>query len=197
ECSAQRYGNRWLTPLMHATMADITAICAASYRHARRFQELGAQEDQVFVAGNLKYDITPDTQAPEQGLRLRAHWRARNRPVWVAASTHAGEEALVLAAQREMQAACSDALLVIAPRHPQRFQAVAELLEEQGWRYVSYADDPAVDFRTQVVLGNTLGDVPRFYAAADAVFVGGSLVPGIGGHNLLEAALLARPLVIG
>src|SRR5699024_5873010 len=81
--------------------------------------------------------------------------------------------------------------------HPQRFDAVAGLLAAQEWQFAAHADDAPVYERTEVVLGNTLGDVPRFYAAADVAFVGGSLVPGIGGHNVLEAALLARPVLVG
>lgn len=197
ERSAQRYGNRWLVPLMRATMADITAIGAANPAHAGRFRTLGANSKRVVVTGNLKYDLAPNPQAPAQGVALRRHWQAQQRPLWIAASTHAGEDEAVLAAHYAIQRACPDALLVLAPRHPQRFSAVADLLQEQGWRYANFAADAVVEDSTEVILGNTLGDVPRFYAAADAVFVGGSLVAGIGGHNLLEAALLARPLTTG
>lgn len=195
--SAARYRARWLAPLMCSALQDIVAIGAASATHAERFVELGAHDNRVHVTGNLKYDIAPDADAAVQGAALRGHWNARQRPVWVAASTHEGEEAAVLAAHRELLKHCPGALLVLAPRHPQRFPAVADLLAAEGWQYAAHADGAPVNEYTEVVFGNTLGDVPRFYAAADVAFVGGSLVPGIGGHNVLEAALLARPVLVG
>lgn len=195
--SARRYRNVFLAPLMRLVMANVTAIGAASQEHAHRFVELGAPTDRVHVTGNLKYDVTPDPGLPKEGAALRAAWHAQNRPVWVAASTHEGEEALILEAHRTLRKTCTDALLILAPRHPQRFQAVAELLDKDGWRYVSHADQAQANPNTEVILGNTLGDVPQFYAASDVAFVGGSLVPGIGGHNMLEPALLGRPVLVG
>lgn len=197
ERSAKRYDNRLLAVLMRFAVADLTAIGAASAVHAQRFVALGVPQDRIHVTGNLKYDVAPQADTAEQGAVLRHAWQARQRPVWVAASTHEGEEAVLLAAHRKLLTWHDNALLIIAPRHPQRFAAVDELLMQQGWHYANHARDADVDGATQVLFGNTLGDVPRFYAAADVAFVGGSLVPGIGGHNVLEAALLTRPLMFG
>lgn len=195
--SAKRYRNPALAPLIRQTMAAITAVGVASQQHAERFIELGAPASRVRVTGNLKYDIKPDSQALQQGMQWRDQWHAQQRPVWVAASTHDGEDELILAAHRRLRKCCNNVLLVLAPRHPQRFQAVADLLEHDGWCYAAHANNEPVDADTEVILGNTLGDVPKFYSAADVAFVGGSLVAGIGGHNVLEAALLARPVLVG
>ncbi len=195
--SASRYQSRWLAPLMHFVMARVTAIGAANDMHAGRFIALGAREAQVCVTGNLKYDTELDDGLLERGTALRDHWQAAARPIWIAASTHAGEEAIVLGAFRKMLETREDALLVLAPRHPQRFDDVRRLLQNEDWRFVSHDAGTPVDGAVQVVLGDTLGDVPLFYAAANGAFVGGSPVSGIGGHNVLEAAALGRPIVVG
>src|SRR5699024_5630063 len=128
---------------------------------------------------------------------LRRQWQAQQRPVWVAASTHEGEEEIVLAAHQRLRASNNNAVLVLAPRHPQRFDSVRDLLQREGWSFAVRSADGPVRDHTAVVLADTLCEVPLFYALADIAFVGGSLLPGIGGHNILEAAALARPLLVG
>lgn len=195
--SAARYC-RW--PLRDTTrfmLARLTAIGTASEIHAQRFTALGAPTARVHVTGNLKYD-TPDNRAViEAGQTLRTTWQAEARPVWVAASTHAGEEALLLDAFARVRWAHDDVLLVIAPRHPQRFDAVAQLLAASGWTVSRRSAEQAVNAQTDIVLADTLGEVPMFYAGADMVFVGGSAVIGIGGHNVLEPAALGRAICVG
>ncbi|HLQ85057.1 MAG TPA: lipid IV(A) 3-deoxy-D-manno-octulosonic acid transferase [Salinisphaeraceae bacterium] len=195
--SAARYRRPWLAALMRPALAGLAAIAAAAPVYARRFEELGAPAERIHVIGNLKYDLAPAPELGADGKALRRRWQAEARPVWVAASTHEGEEAIVLAAHRQLRAQGHNALLILAPRHPQRFASVRELLQQGGWQFAARSEQQPVHADTAVVLGDTLGDVPLFYALADVAFVGGSLVPGIGGHNMLEAAALARPILVG
>ena len=118
------------------------------------------------------------------------------RFVWVAGSTHEGEEQILLDAQRRVQSVRKDALLVLVPRHPNRFDRVREWLSAQGATYAARSAGAAVTADTSVLLVDTLGELLMFYAAADVAFVGGSLVP-IGGHNLLEPAALGLPILTG
>jgi 3-deoxy-D-manno-octulosonic-acid transferase len=119
-----------------------------------------------------------------------------DRPVWVAASTHEGEEEQVLAAHREVLERLPRALLVLVPRHPERFERVAALVARQGFSLARRSAGGTYAAETQVFLGDTMGELPVFIAAADAAFIGGSLVE-IGGHNLLEAAAVGVPAAIG
>ena len=171
-------------------------IAARSAQDARRFQALGADPGAMTVAGDLKFDdeLPPEISAQSQPLRQSL---SGNRPVWIAASTHAGEEEQVLEAFRQVRERLPDCLLIIAPRHPERFDKVYHLFRRQDLQVARRSDDEAVVLRdTDVYLLDTLGELPLFYACADAAFVGGSLVPA-GGHNVLEAARLGVPLVTG
>ncbi|MGC8517167.1 MAG: 3-deoxy-D-manno-octulosonic acid transferase [Steroidobacteraceae bacterium] len=175
-----------------------TAVIAArSAEDAERFRSIGADAALTHVTGNLKFDYTrpPDLDARARALRARY---AEGRPLWVAGSTHQGEDSQVIAAHARVRALLPESVLVLAPRHPQRFESVAAELGAQGVSYVrhSRSSDPAAAAKAAVVLLDTLGELQDFYAAADAAFVGGSLVP-IGGHNLLEPAALGRPVASG
>lgn len=195
--SGARYARFPLTGAVRFMLSHLAAIGAASETHAQRFATLGAPVERVEATGNLKYD-TPDlAETQAAGAALRAQWQAERRPVWVAASTHDGEEALLLAAFERLRAHHERTLLVIAPRHPQRFDAVAALLANSGWAIARRSTNEPVTVDTDILLADTLGEVPMFYSAADAVFVGGSAVPGIGGHNVLEPAALGRPFCVG
>ncbi|GAB3678596.1 lipid IV(A) 3-deoxy-D-manno-octulosonic acid transferase [Salinisphaera aquimarina] len=195
--SAARYSGVMLAPAMRFMLSRIAVIAAATDSHAQRFSRLGAAAGSVHVTGNLKYDVPDMDITRSRGAELRAHWQARSRPVWVAASTHAGEERLLIEAFDTLLQTHGHALMVIAPRHPQRFDAVANVLAGSGYRVARRSRSETVDETTDIVLADTLGEVPMFYAAADVVFVGGSLLPGIGGHNVIEAAALGRPLCVG
>lgn len=195
--SAARYQSPPIADLVGVTLRRLAGIGAISEAHAERFRALGARGDAVAITGNLKFDV-PDLSARRAGASaLRCRWQAEERPILVAASTHEGEEALVLEAFAHLRRQHPHALLVLAPRHPQRFDAVAVLLAARSWRYARRSDEATVSAATDVVLADTLGEVPDFYAAADAAFVGGSLVPAIGGHNVLEAAALGCPICVG
>lgn len=190
--SVRRY--RWLGRLVPETLAGVE-IAAQSDADAARFAALGAERGRIHVVGNLKFDVEPAAGIGQRGRELRATLGGA-RPVWVAGSTHEGEEEVVLDAQARLAAKLPRALLVLAPRHPPRFEAVAALLRRRRVDFVTRSSGAPVAASTQVLLLDTLGELVLFYAAADAAFVGGSLVP-IGGHNLLEPAALGRPVLTG
>lgn len=181
----QRWPASWAARFM---LARFARIAAAGADHAERFIAAGAAKETVEVTGNLKYDRQADAGSRPAAEELRQQWQARHRPVWLAASTHAGEESQLLDAFAVLKARHPDLLWVIAPRHPQRFDAVAALLAQTPWRYAHRSRGEPVDDRTDIVLADTLGELDIFYALADVAFVGGSLAPGTGGHNVIEPA---------
>lgn len=190
--SARGYGR--VGPLTRAMLRDVSLIAAQTAADAERFLALGAPR--VQVAGNLKYDLTlPDT-LPEQGQTLRRTLLGARRPVWVAASTHAGEEELMLEAFAALRPRWPTLLLLLVPRHPERFDGVANLCRERGLRVARRSEGQICAADTAVFLGDSMGELLLFYAAADVAFVGGSLV-GTGGHNVLEPALLGLPVLFG
>lgn len=195
ERSARGYGK--VARLTHQGLQSLCAIAAQTDQDAARLRRLGARE--VVVCGNLKFDVEPPADAIQRGAALRRQLGA-TRPVFLAASTRDGEEALILDALRDL-AAPGDLLTVIVPRHPQRFDAVAELLTRSGLSFVRrsalQSDAPApLDAAVAVVLGDTMGELFTYYAACDFAFIGGSLLP-LGGQNLIEASLMAKPVLIG
>ena len=187
-------GYRKLLPLIRETLSHGIIIAAQSEPDADRFLSLGANPTRTCVMGNIKFDVEPDPEVPGKGKAARAELFGE-RPVWIAASTHDGEEELVLDVHRALQRRHPDLLLLLVPRHPERFAVVRELVENKGFSVVSRTEGrPAGD--AGVFLGDTMGEVPMFYVASDVAFVAGSLVP-IGGHNLLEPAALGVPVVTG
>jgi 3-deoxy-D-manno-octulosonic-acid transferase len=192
ERSARIYQH--LPGLLRAALATDVWVGAQTENDARRFAALGVPAARLCVTGNLKFDRTLPPELVARGRQLRARY-AQGRPVWVAGSTHAGEEQIVLDAHALLLAQQPQALLILAPRHPQRFSAVAASVAAHGLRCLQRsADVPGGDF--QVLLLDTLGELSDFYAAADVAFVGGSLV-AVGGHNLLEPAALGLPVLSG
>ncbi len=185
--SARGYGR--VGALARPAFAALRAVAAQTAEDAGRLRELGATK--VTVCGNLKFDVTPPAAAGRPGNAWRRELGAR--PVWLAASTRDGEDALVVAAWRRL--ARPDALLVLVPRHPQRFAEVAELLQREGVTFArrSAGLPGAAD---QVWLGDSMGEMAAWYAFADVAFIGGSLLP-LGGQNLIEAAACGCPVLIG
>jgi 3-deoxy-D-manno-octulosonic-acid transferase len=147
------------------------------------------------VIGNIKFDIELPETLVADGRHLRRQLFG-DRPVWVAASTHEDEEQQMLAAHALLQERFPDLLLVLVPRHPERFREVGKLVEQQEFQCVHRTAEEATDESTDVFLVDTMGELPLFYAASDVAFVGGSLVP-VGGHNLLEPAALGLPVISG
>lgn len=161
---------------------------------AQRFASLGVPTDRLTVTGSVKFDISYDEKVRLQGQALREQLGV-SRPVWIAASTHEGEDEQLLAAHRQLLRRYPELLLLLVPRHPQRFDPVARLIQQQGLLLARRSESrytPAA----QVYLGDTMGELPVMLAAADIAFVGGSLIER-GGHNLLEPAALARPVLTG
>jgi 3-deoxy-D-manno-octulosonic-acid transferase len=174
---------------VHPAFAALSGVAAQTAGDAERIAALGA--GCVEVCGNLKFDVTPAAT----NIALGQVWRAviGQRPVWLAASTREGEEFLVLEAWRQID--IQDALLVLVPRHPQRFDQVAALLEQQGIAFARRsAGMPESEIR--VWLGDSMGEMAAYYRLADLAFIGGSLLP-LGGQNLIEAAACACPVLVG
>ncbi|MGO9802580.1 MAG: lipid IV(A) 3-deoxy-D-manno-octulosonic acid transferase [Steroidobacteraceae bacterium] len=188
---------RRLGALFTDAVSTAAIVAAQAQGDAERFRVLGAAPARTHVTGNLKFDFELPEGLEERGRRLRAAY-APGRAMWVAGSTHEGEEAAVLAAQRQVRAAHADALVAIAPRHPARFAAVAEQLGKAGVAFVRRSDGEGARgaAAAEVLLLDSLGELLEFYAAGDVAFVGGSLVP-VGGHNLLEPAALGLPVLTG
>jgi 3-deoxy-D-manno-octulosonic-acid transferase len=188
-------GYRWLASLFRDALASGIQIAAQTQADAERFVGVGANPANTHVVGNIKFDLEVPAEVRAAGQVLRATQLA-DREVWVAGSTHAVEEDVLLDAQAELRRTHPRALLVLVPRHPQRFDAVKARLHERGIEYVTRSSQATVTATTTVLLVDTLGELLMFYAAADMAFVGGSLVP-IGGHNLLEPAALSLPVLAG
>jgi 3-deoxy-D-manno-octulosonic-acid transferase len=182
-------GYRRLSALTREALGKLAAVGAQTGADAQRLRELGATN--VQVTGNLKFDVTPGEAQLALGRRLRERWGAR--PVLLCASTREGEEALILDA---LANADGRFLTVIVPRHPQRFGDVAQLIAARGIPFRRRSEDGAIGDDTQVVLGDSMGELFAYYAAADVAFVGGSLLP-LGGQNLIEPCALGTPVLIG
>jgi 3-deoxy-D-manno-octulosonic-acid transferase len=181
--------------LIGPTMAGVSGVFAQTQRDAAAFMEIGARQECVQVVGNLKFDILVPASLSETGEMMRASWGV-NRPVLVAGSTHAEDESELFEAFKQVLVEHPQALLVVAPRHPERFAAVAEEARELGLAVAQRSACTVPAPATQVLVVDTMGELLGFYAAADLAFVGGTLAP-VGGHNLLEPAALAKPLLVG
>ena len=188
-------GYRRVLPLFRETLSHGIIIAAQSRADADRFRSLGASSVRTWVIGNIKFDIELPETLVADGRRLRQQLFG-DRRVWIAASTHEDEEEQALAAHALLRERFPDLLLVLVPRHPERFRDVGKLVEQRGFQCVHRTAETSYDDATEVFLVDTMGELPLFYAASDVAFVGGSLVP-IGGHNLLEPAALGLPVISG
>ncbi|MBU6248565.1 MAG: lipid IV(A) 3-deoxy-D-manno-octulosonic acid transferase [Xanthomonadaceae bacterium] len=188
-------GYRPARGLVRAALRCVNLVSAQSRTDAARYRMLGAPADRVVVSGNLKFDMPVPAQARVEGEAMRDQW-GRLRPVWMAASTHEGEELAVLEAHLEVLKRLPDALLLLAPRHPDRFRLVEHLVRNLGFTAGTRSADRVPARSHQVFVIDAMGELMPFFAASDLAFVGGSLVP-IGGHNVLEPASLSRPVLVG
>lgn len=177
-------------------LAELSWIAVQTGAEAERFRALGARPECVGVTGSIKYDLHIDPALVQRAAELRAQWAAAARPVWIAASTHAGEDEIMLAAHKSLLVQRPDALLILVPRHPERFGPVFELCRREGLATVRRSTGAPVTAADAVLVGDTMGELLFLYALADIAFVGGSLVPN-GGHNLLEPAALGKPVLSG
>ncbi|MGB0129895.1 MAG: 3-deoxy-D-manno-octulosonic acid transferase, partial [Rhodocyclaceae bacterium] len=199
EKSARRYA-RW-PKLAGDALRGFTAIAAQTDMDAQRLLRLGAREAKVF--GNMKFDLEPPEAQIEAGLRRKQ--ALDDRPVFLCASTRDGEEQLIIDAlchRIEAPPATvetvwpAQTLLVIVPRHPQRFDEVCRLIEARGLRLQRRSAGGPIAAETQVLLGDTMGEMYAYYAASDAAYIGGSLLP-LGGQNLMEACAVGTPVLVG
>ena len=193
EKSVKKY--KLLVELFRRTLSHGIVIAAQGRQDADRFLSIGSNPARTHVVGNIKFGFEPSEELARQGRAFRNAF-AKDRPVWLAASTHEGEEELVLEAHARVLSRAPRALLILVPRHPERFDGIASMVKQAGLscRRRSLSETP--DETTEVFLLDTLGELLMFYSASDVSFVGGSLVP-IGGHNLLEPASLGVPVLVG
>lgn len=191
--SAKGYAK--FSALTRPMLQQISLIAAQNPVDGGRFVELGLPAERLTVTGSVKFDITPPSELEAQAQALKAQWGA-DRKVLVAGSTHEGEEDRLLAVFSQLRKQIPDLLLVLVPRHPERFAPVKVLAEQQGFDLCCRSSGIAPDTQTQVYLGDTMGDLMMLFGCADLAFVGGSLIER-GGHNPLEPACLQKPVLMG
>ena len=193
ERSARGYGK--IKSLTQEMFSALTILGAHAKIDAERFIQLGMDPQRVHITGSIKFEIKVPTSILEQGEALRRSLGS-NRPIWIAASTHEGEEEQILDAHSKVLTALPNALLVLTPRHPERFERIVQLAKKRGFVTVARSSGHACTANTQVFVGDTMGELMLFFAAVDVAFIGGSLVPN-GGHNLLEPAALGVAALTG
>ena len=198
--SAAGYGK--VRRLSRPMLCKLTAIAAQTQADGERFAQLGISNTALEVIGNIKFDLKLDAPLREKAVLLKTQWQGSSvRPVFLAASTHRGEDEIVLDAYSQMIEHHPDLLLVLVPRHPERFDEVADLCRKAGYAIQRRSDSGAgdngqLDSGVQIVLGDTMGELLSFCGASDVTFVGGSLVD-VGGHNLIEPAAWGVPVLSG
>jgi len=178
-------------------LGNLTRVVAQYAADAERFAALGLPRERIRVTGNIKFDLHIDSGLVSEAQALAHQWRGPGRrPIWLAASTHAGEDEIILDAFETLRREFPQLLLVLVPRHPHRFDPVANLCRERNLKLARRSDRRAPEPQQQVLLGDTMGELLKFYGACDLAFVGGSLVP-VGGHNMIEPAAWGVPVVCG
>jgi 3-deoxy-D-manno-octulosonic-acid transferase len=189
--SFRRY--RLVRPFLARVLSDVTVFAMQSAEDARRIMALGAPAARVIVTGNLKADARPQPAAnPEWTTRLGLE----RRSLWIAGSTHRGEEALIVDAYLELKTRFPNLTLLLAPRHPERAAEVERLCRSHGVSVVRRSALPSGGIGEAVIILDTVGELAALYTLAEVVFVGGSLVPS-GGHNMLEPAQRSKPILFG
>lgn len=196
ERSARGYGR--FSALTRPMLRQLAEAGIQNRADAERFQDLGLRPETTHITGNIKFDLTLDESVRRHAQVLRRQWRPETgRPVWIAASTHRGEDEVILDAFARVRAQmATNPLLVLVPRHPERFEPVANLCGERGFRVARRSEDSAIGADVSVLVGDVMGELLAMYGASDLAFVGGSLIPN-GGHNLVEAAAWGLPLLSG
>lgn len=192
--SAAQYAKR--PKLSRPMLQRLDVIAVQTQVEAQRFIELGVSPDRVAVCGSLKFDLSITPERLGNAKLLRQTWGRETSPIWVAGSVHPGEFDAMLTAHRQLLAQWPDALLIIAPRHPEQFSAVAEVVASQGFELIRRSSNLPVTATTQVLVGDTMGELLTFYGTADQAFVGGTLINN-GGHNPLEPVAMGVPVMVG
>ncbi len=188
-------GYQKLPSLIQPSLARIKQIAAQTQEDAERFVAIGAKPEQVSTFGNMKFDLDIAEETITEGKRLKTT-QFNGRFVWLVASTHHGEEQILLEVYASLKVVIPELLLLIVPRHPERFAEVAALCGQNDLKVVTRTSKKPCAWVTDIYLADTLGELKMLYAAADVTFVGGGLVP-VGGHNLLEPAALGVPILFG
>ncbi len=193
EKSARGYHR--IASMTQEMLSAVSMIAVQASADAERFIALGIPPERIVVTGNLKFDleIPQDLAAKSAALRTQL---GDDRLIWIAASTHQGEEEIILAAHRLVCKKFPNALLILVPRHPERFAAMSELATQQGFRVARRSENQLCTSETDVYLGDTMGELLLMYSVADVTFVAGSFVE-VGGHNMLEPAALGKPILTG
>ncbi len=193
--SAQGYAR--LGQLARSMLNNLSFVCAQNASDAQRFIDVGLAESKVAITGSIKFDVNFDQALRAQAQQLRTQWSAGEpRCIWIAASTHHGEDAIVLAAQQQLLQQFPDVLLVLVPRHPERFDAVYELCQASGIPVQRRSQTASLNQQTRILLADTMGELSLLFGACDIAFVGGSLVT-TGGHNMIEPAAWGLPVISG
>ena len=194
EKSASAY--RKIQPLVKPMLAQLTAVAAQHSDDGERFVDLGLAENRLTVTGNIKFDLSLDQVVREKARQLQSEWRCETeRPILLVASTHRGEDEIILKAFAQIKTQIENLLLVLVPRHPERFNQVAELCTSAGFNLARRSFADRVE-GADILLGDTMGELMTFFGACDIAFVGGSLVPS-GGHNMIEPAAWGVPIITG
>lgn len=188
-------GYQKIPALIAPALAYVKLIAAQTQDDAKRFIAIGAKPETVRTLGNIKFDVEVPNEIIGQGLRLKDELFG-GRFVWLIASTHKNEEVIFLDIYKEIKRKTPELLLVIVPRHPERFGEVKTLCEQYQQVLVTRTSGEICRQDTDIYLADTMGELKMLYAASDAAFVGGSMVP-VGGHNILEAAAVGTPVLFG
>lgn len=178
-------------------MRQLSVVAAQDEATAERFCVLGVPSSQVVCTGSVKFDLEVPSSLADDAARWRVAWSLHQRPVWVAASTHAGEDEIVLAAHRQVLQVHPEALLILVPRHPERFDGVAKLISSQGFSAVRRSSHEPVTANTQVLLADSMGELLLWLAMSRVALIGGSLLAPGGGHNTLEPLAVGVPTLTG
>lgn len=193
ERSAARYGK--LGKAVKQLFSKISMVAAQNQQDGERFVSLGLPADHLAITGSIKFDINLSNEQRQKINQLKQQWQL-NRPVLIAASTHSGEDEIILTAFKKLHLKHANLLLILVPRHPERFKTVEKLISDSGFNYLKRSANQIPTEQTQIVLGDTMGELLELYAMADIAFVGGSLVKQ-GGHNPLEPALHHIAIITG
>ena len=188
-------GYQKIPSLVLPALAPVKLIATQTQDDANRFIAIGAGHEKVKTLGNIKFDVEIPREIIEQGLQLKANLFG-GRFVWLIASTHKDEETIFLEIYKEIKSKMPELLLVIVPRHPERFGEVKKLCEQHQLTVLMRTSGESCQQNTDIYLADTMGELKMLYAAADVAFVGGSMVP-VGGHNVLEAAAVGVPVIFG
>lgn len=195
EKSCQNY--KKIQPLFNLIHPKINKILCQTQADAERFNRLGVEKEKLSITGSIKFDIDISDDVINKASLLRTDL-GKIRPIWIAASTHQGEDEQVLSAHKKVLKEHPNTLLILVPRHPERFNSVFELCQQQGFKTIRRTSDQKVTESTQVYVGDTMGEMLILLGAADICFMGGSLIGNkVGGHNVLEPAALGIPIITG